>query len=94
MTALSPEHIDEAMKALHDDWALVHGHHIECTFTFPDFIQALAFVNGIGALAEAMGHHPDIELGWGRVKISIHTHDIDGLSDRDFRLAGACDELR
>jgi 4a-hydroxytetrahydrobiopterin dehydratase len=56
-------------------------------FKFKDFKEALAFVNQVGEIAEAEGHHPDIELGWGRVKISLTTHAIKGLSENDFILA-------
>ena len=56
-------------------------------YRFPDFRQALAFVNRVGELAEEEGHHPDIELGWGRVKLTLWTHSIGGLSENDFILA-------
>ena len=60
-------------------------------YRFPDFCQALAFVNRVGELAEQEGHHPDIELGWGRVKLTIWTHSIGGLSENDFILAAKAD---
>ena len=53
----------------------------------PDFVQALAFTNRIGDLAESEGHHPDIYLAWGKVGIKIWTHKIDGLTESDFVLA-------
>jgi 4a-hydroxytetrahydrobiopterin dehydratase len=59
---------------------------------FPDFRQALAFVNRVGELAEQEGHHPDIELGWGRVKLTLWTHSIGGLSENDFILAAKADQ--
>ncbi len=62
-------------------------------FTFADFKTALEFTNKIGAIAETEGHHPDIELGWGKVKISLSTHAIDGLSGNDFILAAKIDEI-
>lgn len=70
------------------------GHHIERTWKFPDFRQALAFVNRIGALAEEQGHHPDIFLTWGEVRVKIFTHKIDGLSESDFILAAKIDRLQ
>lgn len=62
-------------------------------FTFPDFAQALAFVNKIGALAEQANHHPDIELGWGRVKITLTTHSAGKVTAKDHELAAAIDAL-
>ena len=54
-------------------------------------VGALAFVNKVGAVAESQGHHPDLELGWGRVAITIWTHKIDGLTESDFVLAAKCE---
>ena len=76
------------------DWSVVDGHHIEREFGFPDFLEALAFTNEVGALAEAEGHHPDIYLAWGKVGIKIWTHKIDGLTESDFVLAAKIDGLR
>ena len=61
------------------------------TYSFKNFAQALAFVNKVGAVAESEGHHPDIELGWGRVKITLTTHAIKGLSENDFIVAAKVD---
>src|SRR5690348_10509322 len=52
-------------------WRVVEEHHLEKSYSFPDFKQALDFVNQVGAIAEQEGHHPDIYLSWGRVKIQI-----------------------
>jgi len=68
-------------------WKVIDGHHISRTFTFPDFRQALAFVNKVGELAEEQGHHPDILLAWGKAVVTTWTHKIDGLSEGDFILA-------
>ena len=57
------------------------------------FSEALDFVNRIGSVAEAEGHHPDILFGWGRAEITIWTHDIGGLSENDFILAAKIDAL-
>jgi len=74
-------------------WTVVQDHHLERVFKFPDFASALAFVNAIGQIAEAEKHHPDLELGWGRVGVKIYTHKVDGLSDSDFILAAKIDTL-
>jgi 4a-hydroxytetrahydrobiopterin dehydratase len=76
------------------DWSVVEAHHLEKEFRFPDFAQALAFTNEVGAIAEELGHHPDIHLGWGRVKIVTWSHDAGGLTARDVRLAQRIDRLR
>lgn len=73
-------------------WQVVNAHHITKEFKFPDFAQALAFVNRVGAVAEAEGHHPDLELAWGRVGVKTWTHKIDGLTESDFILAAKIDE--
>ena len=62
-------------------------------FKFKNFAQALEFTNKIGAIAEKEGHHPDLELGWGRVKISLTTHAIKGLSENDFIVAAKVNTL-
>jgi 4a-hydroxytetrahydrobiopterin dehydratase len=74
-------------------WKVVEGHHITRTFAFEDFRQALAFVNRVGEVAEAEGHHPDIFLAWGKAEITIWTHKIDGLTESDFILAAKIDKL-
>ena len=74
------------------DWK-VDGHHLEKAFTFPDFKSALAFTNRVGALAEAEGHHPDIYLAWGKVRLTIWTHKINGLTESDFILAAKAERL-
>ena len=75
------------------DWSCIDEHHIEKTFKFPDFKTALAFVNRVGDIAEAEGHHPDILLAWGRAQITTYTHKINGLSEGDFILAAKIDRL-
>jgi 4a-hydroxytetrahydrobiopterin dehydratase len=75
------------------DWRVVNEHHVEKSFVFPDFKQALDFVNRVGELAEQQGHHPDIYLTWGQAKIQIWTHKIDGLTESDFILAAKIDRL-
>ena len=66
---------------------------IEKSWKFPDFAQALAFVNKVGAIAEEENHHPEIEFTWGKVEIELSTHSIGGLSENDFILAAKIDAL-
>lgn len=74
-------------------WKVINEHHLTRTFTFPDFKQALAFVNRVGNVAEEQGHHPDILLTWGKVEITLWTHKIDGLTESDFIMAAKIDRL-
>jgi 4a-hydroxytetrahydrobiopterin dehydratase len=57
------------------------------------WIIVVNFVNRVGQLAESEGHHPDIYLSWGKVKLTICTHKINGLHKNDFILAAKADEL-
>ncbi len=74
-------------------WTIVNDHHLHREFRFPDFKQALDFVNRVGALAEEQGHHPDILLAWGKAGITLWTHKIDGLTESDFIMAAKIDRL-
>jgi 4a-hydroxytetrahydrobiopterin dehydratase len=74
-------------------WAAVDQHHVEREFKFKNFREALDFTNHVGELAEEQGHHPDIYLAWGKVKIEIWTHKIDGLTESDFILAAKINRL-
>jgi len=72
---------------------VVEGHHVTRAFKFKNFVDALAFVNKVGALAEQQGHHPDIFLAWGKAEVTTWTHSINGLSESDFILAAKIDRL-
>ncbi len=62
-------------------------------FTFEDFNSALAFVNKVGALAEKANHHPDIELSWGKVIVTLSTHSANKVTQKDRQLAEEIDKL-
>ena len=83
----------EPLAAQVGDWDVVENHHLARTFTFPDFVTALAFVNRVGQTAESEGHHPNISFTWGRVHIEIFTHKVNGLAEADFILAAKIDAL-
>ena len=74
-------------------WEVVDHHHLSKSYSFPDFVSGLAFVNSIGELAEDEGHHPELYLSWGKVNVQIWTHKVDGLTESDFILAAKVDEL-
>lgn len=90
---LTNRQIKELQQQLHHDWQVVDDHHLLRTYSFPDFAEGLAFVNKIGQLAEEQGHHPDIYLAYGEVRIEVWTHKIDGLTESDFVFAAKCDAL-
>ena len=75
-------------------WTMVNEHHLEKEYRFPDFREALAYVNRLGEVAEREGHHPDVFLTWGRVKVTLWTHSVGGLSEKDFALAREADGVR
>ena len=90
--ALEGEELQSLVRQLGNGWGVVEGHHLEKLFEFSDFVDALAFTNRVGVLAEEQGHHPDIYLAWGKVRITIWTHKIDGLTESDFIFAAKSDE--
>ena len=89
--ALTAEEIAPLMTQL-DGWSVDGFKKLTRTYTFPDFVQALAFVNRAGAVAEEEGHHPDLFLTWGKVGVELTTHAIGGLSENDFILAAKLDQ--
>jgi 4a-hydroxytetrahydrobiopterin dehydratase len=84
----------ELMKALDDDWAIVEdGKAIQRTFEFSGYHRTIAFVNAVAWIAESEGHHPDLEVGYGKVVSLWTTHAIGGLSENDFICAAKMDRL-
>lgn len=90
---LEGEELEELAAQLDAGWRVVEEHHLEKEFSFPDFRQALVFTNQVGELAEEQGHHPDIHLAWGQVRVTVWTHKIDGLTESDFVFAAKVEEL-
>jgi len=76
-----------------EGWSEVEG-ALERTFTFPDFREALGFVNRVGELAEAENHHPDIAVHYNRVTLRWWTHTAGGITDRDVELASRTSALQ
>jgi 4a-hydroxytetrahydrobiopterin dehydratase len=87
----------EEAESLHGqapDWTLQDdAHRLERTFPFRNFREALTFVEQVGALAEAEGHHPDVSFGWGYATVSLRTKKIKGLHENDFIMAAKFDRL-
>jgi 4a-hydroxytetrahydrobiopterin dehydratase len=86
--------IQKLHRKIGADWDVIEEHHLEKSFSFPNFRQALDFTIQVGELAEAQGHHPDIYLSWGKVKLTIWTHKIDGLTESDFIFAAKVDDIQ
>jgi 4a-hydroxytetrahydrobiopterin dehydratase len=79
-------------QQLGEGWRVINEHHLEREFKFENFRKALDFTNKVGELAEQQNHHPDIYLAWGKVKLTLWTHKIDGLTESDFVFAAKVDE--
>ena len=93
VAALKGSELTKMKLELDGGLQVVKEHHLEKEYKFKDFRQALDFTNKVGELAEAQGHHPDIYLAWGKVKIMIWTHKVDGLTESDFVLAAKIDQV-
>jgi len=88
---LRGEELGALMEKLGNDWKIIKGHHLEKEYLFGNFREALDFTNKVGEMAEDQGHHPDIFLAWGKVRLTIWTHKIDGLTESDFIFAAKAD---
>ena len=91
--SLKGEELAHLVKDLNHDWQHINEHHLEKKFKFADFQTALDFVVGVGKISEEQGHHPNINLSWGKVVIVLYTHKIDGLHKNDFILAAKIEQL-
>lgn len=89
---LTPDQVKQHLKSL-VRWQINPEGQLVRLFEFKSYPQALLFVNAIGWLAEKANHHPDLLVQWGKVHFSVFTHDTNGLTERDFRLAKEVDEL-
>ena len=86
MEKLSEGEIQKSLKQL-NGWFIDKG-KLKKEFTFKDFKEAVSFVNKVSEIAERENHHPDINLhNYNNVSISLNTHEIGGLTERDFLVA-------
>ena len=88
-TLSSPE-LETLLKQL-PDWKLADG-KLTREWTFSNFVEAIAFVNKVAPLAEAAGHHPDIDIRYNRVLLSLVSHDAGGITERDANMAARISE--
>ncbi len=89
---LSKNEIQKNLKLLNSNWKLVDN-KIQREFIFKDFLSAFNFIKEIADLAESLNHHPDIFNSYNKVIISLTTHDLGGVSKKDFKLAMEIDNL-
>ena len=89
---LKEEELNALQAKLGNGWEIINEHHLEKEYIFSDFRQALDFTVKVGEVAENQGHHPDIYLSWGKVKLTIWTHKIDGLTESDFIFGAKADQ--
>jgi 4a-hydroxytetrahydrobiopterin dehydratase len=92
MNKLNQKEINEKLKALNDKW-IIKDNYLYQEFRFKNFIQAFSFMTAVALEAEKANHHPNWENVFNKVKISLRTHSADGLSEKDFNLAGKIDEI-
>ncbi|MBN3925663.1 4a-hydroxytetrahydrobiopterin dehydratase [Nostoc sp. NMS4] len=88
---LTEAEIQKQAKAL-SGWTLKDS-KLQITRTFKDFVKAIEFVNKLVEPAESQGHHPDIEISYNQVKITLTTHDVGGLTQLDFDVARAISQI-
>lgn len=88
MCLLTPEEITRQLADL-PDWSAAEGAEtaITATYTRADFAAAIAFVNRVADLAEAANHHPDLDVRWNRVTLTLSTHSAGGVTQADIELA-------
>jgi 4a-hydroxytetrahydrobiopterin dehydratase len=88
--ALSATEIEDVLKT-HPAWKLQGGKLVR-EWSFRDFVEAMAFVNRVAAVAEAAGHHPDIDIRYNRVLLGLISHDAGGITKRDAAMAAQIDK--
>jgi 4a-hydroxytetrahydrobiopterin dehydratase len=92
-TPLEHDEIRALMSHLQPGWVYYNAHDLRREYKFANFAEALAFTNRVGAIAEELDHHPEIELGWGRVQVSTWTHSAGSVTRADFILAARVDRV-
>ncbi|MHB1023298.1 MAG: 4a-hydroxytetrahydrobiopterin dehydratase [Acidobacteriaceae bacterium] len=90
MQNLSPEAIQDHLSHL-PEWKLDEGRLVR-DFKFADFVHAMIFVNSVAELAEAVGHHPDIDIRYNQVRLGLVSHDAGGITERDVEMAASLDQ--
>lgn len=82
---------EELLRELGEGWELNAEGHLQRTYSFSNFVDAIAFANRVGDIAEEQNHHPDLSVAWGKCTVEIWTHKIQGLTESDFYFAAKAD---
>lgn len=93
-SALNEQQIKLELAKLVNPWEVISDKEIRYDFKFPSFASSMAFVNQVAALCEAEHHHPDIGIFFDRVQIILSTHEVNGLSEKDFVMAAKIETLK
>ena len=88
---MTREEFEPLLKEL-NGWTVEEDRRLVKTFKFPNFVEAVNFVNAVTPIAESEGHHPDLYVRWGEVRAILYTHKINGLHENDFILAAKMDK--
>ena len=88
---MESERAQELLRGLDERWSVNASGHLERTYTFTNFVDAIAFANRVGDIAEEQNHHPDLHVAWGKCVVEIWTHKIHGLTESDFCFAAKAD---
>jgi 4a-hydroxytetrahydrobiopterin dehydratase len=92
MKKLNPEEVQAKIVELDSNWA-IKGKSISCEYVFKNFIEAFSFMTAVALVAEKSAHHPTWENTYNKVNIVLSTHDADGITEKDFDLAKAIQEI-
>ena len=92
MKKLSITEIEDNLKRIHSEWVLMNE-VIQRKFVFDDFIEAFSFMTSVAIIAEKQNHHPNWENENNQVIVNLSTHDADGITEKDFKLAQKMDQL-
>ena len=90
---LSADRTEELRQHISGEWKVVNGHYLEQEVKLRNFRQAIALANHAAEIAESQGHHPDLLVSWGKLRITFFTHAINGLHENDFVMAARVDTL-
>jgi 4a-hydroxytetrahydrobiopterin dehydratase len=92
MKKLRITEIEDNLKRIHSEWVLMNE-VIQRKFVFDDFIEAFSFMTSVAIIAEKQNHHPNWENVYNQVIVNLSTHDADGITEKDFKLAQKMDQL-
>lgn len=91
---LSSGQIESNLKKLPLDWTVVAGSSLVKVFKFDNFSSGVGFVVKVGELADRANHHPEVRLSWGKVELTLSTHEESGLTQKDFDLAKSIESIK